>query len=253
MISVSVDESALGVIAEESSREHLFRTHIPFVRSIAYKIFQDVSTKLTVLDCDDFVSVGLSALWDLAEKYDPSKGSTFKTYAAPRVRGAILDVLRENSFLPRSSQANRKVFENQKREKENEVGYSISFDEMVDVLGLDQRTIVSLERSMNLTFINLDAPSLRSKDSDDSEAERVADDRIEHPLHVLTAQEDAEFVGRCMKKISSHHAAIIRLYFWNNLPLKKIAVAYDVTESRISQILDAAIGELKKVIQDSRD
>ena len=84
---------------DETARDQLLSQHLPLVHHVARQVLRTLSVQV---ELDDLVSAGSVGLINAVESFDPSRGLAFSTYAAPRIRGAILDDLRKNDHVPRS-------------------------------------------------------------------------------------------------------------------------------------------------------
>ncbi len=121
------------VVRTETSRDELILEHLPQIKYIAHRI----SAKLPAhVELNDLVSAGVLGLLDAVEKFDPSRGVKFKTYAELRVKGAILDSLRNLDWAPRSLRKRSKDLERVYKELEQRFGRPASDKEVCDEMGI---------------------------------------------------------------------------------------------------------------------
>src|SRR6266702_4823390 len=117
--------------------EALIQEYAPHVKYIA----QRLASRLPASIClDDLISVGVLGLMDAIEKYDPTRGTTFKTYAEVRIRGAMLDELREFDWAPRSVRQKEHALTQAYAEVERREGRPADDEDVAAVLGLDLAT-----------------------------------------------------------------------------------------------------------------
>ena len=122
-----------ATVQQSSEREHLILEHLPQIKYIA----QRISTKLpSHVELNDLVSAGVLGLLDAIEKFDPSRGVKFKTYAELRIKGAILDSLRNLDWAPRSLRKKSKDLEKVYKELEQKLGRPATDKEVSDELGI---------------------------------------------------------------------------------------------------------------------
>ena len=207
------------------------------------------------VEYDDLIGFGVFGLIDAIDKFDINKGTKFETYASLRIRGAIIDSIREMDWVPRSLRQKNKELEKVYWEIENQVGHSASDKEVADRLGitLDEfyklindisvSSIVSLEEFLEQNYeVGVDIPHLNK------------DDR---PENYIELSELKEILGDAINRLPEKEKTVISLYYFEELTLKEISAIMKVSESRISQLHTKAIlrlrgklGRHKSILQD---
>lgn len=195
------------------------------------------------IEYDDLVSFGVFGLIDAIDKYDLNKGVKFETYASLRIRGSIIDSIREMDWVPRSLRQKNKELEKAYREVENELGRSaedidvankmkLSLDEFYKLLNkVNVTSMVSLEEFLEQNYeMGMDTPNSNKPYSPEQEAE-------------LT--EIKEILGEAIDKLPEKEKMVLSLYYYEELTLKEISAIMKVSESRISQIHTKAIIRLR--------
>jgi RNA polymerase sigma factor for flagellar operon FliA len=122
-----------AVIQQDASREELILDHLPQIKYIAHRISAKLPSHVEV---NDLVGAGVLGLLDAVEKFDPTRGVKFKTYAELRVKGAILDSLRNLDWAPRSLRKRSKDLEKVYKDLEQRLGRPASDKEVCDELNI---------------------------------------------------------------------------------------------------------------------
>ncbi len=195
------------------------------------------------VEYDDLVSFGVFGLIDAIDKFDINKGVKFETYASLRIRGSIIDSIREMDWVPRSLRQKNKELEKAYWEVENELGHSASDKEIADKLNIsidefyklinevNVSSMVSLEDFLEQNYeIGMDISSTSKKDRPEYEAE---------------LNELGEILGDAIDKLPEKEKMVLTLYYYEELTLKEISAIMKVSESRISQLHTKAIMRLR--------
>ncbi len=195
------------------------------------------------VEYDDLVSFGVFGLIDAIDKFDVNKGVKFETYASLRIRGSIIDSIREMDWVPRSLRQKNKELEKAYWEVENELGHSasdkdiadrlkISLDEFYKLLNeVNVSSMVSLEDFLEQNYeIGMDIASSSKQDRPEYEAE---------------LNELGEILGDAIDKLPEKERMVLTLYYYEELTLKEISAIMKVSESRISQLHTKAIMRLR--------
>lgn len=195
------------------------------------------------VEYDDLVGFGVFGLIDAIDKFDIHKGVKFETYASLRIRGSIIDSIREMDWVPRSLRQKNKELEKVYSEIENELGHSASDQEVADKLGIslddfykllndvNVTSMVSLEEFLEQNYeVGVDLPNVNKEDRPESYIEIV---------------ELKDILGDSINKLPEKEKTVISLYYFEELTLKEISAIMKVSESRISQLHTKAIFRLR--------
>ena len=228
-------EASLG-----SRRDRLIMEHMPQVRLIARRIQERLPQHIAL---DDLVSTGTLGLIAAIDNFDPRHNVKLKTYAEYKIRGAILDSLRDMDWVPRQKRkkarqietavaaAERKL-QRQPTEEETAAELKVSLDEyhawLVQVRGMN------LER-------------LRHGEQEDSRTviESVPDSQERLPSSIMERKELRRLLGELMARMPEIERMVLRLYYQEGMTLREIAQIAHVHESRISQLKTQAILRLR--------
>ena len=147
-------------------RDQLIMDYAPLIRFVAQRIAARLPSNI---DIDDLISAGVIGLMDAIEKYDPSRDNKFKTYAEFRIRGAILDELRSQDWVPRSVRDKAKKIERAYAELEQKFGRAVTDQEVSKALGIgidEYYEMSSKVKSVTLLSIDeLSGPNQQEKES----------------------------------------------------------------------------------------
>jgi RNA polymerase sigma factor for flagellar operon FliA len=210
-------------------------------------IAQKISMRLPPnIELDDLWSAGIIGLMDAIDKYDPERDNKFKTYAEFRIRGAILDELRAQDWIPRSMREKAKTIERtisrleQKNgrvpsEKEVAMEMQISLEEYQETLRLcSSVSLISIDEVG--TFSNGDKKSLLA----------VLESSLEsNPLSQLASAEVKKQLSQAIQELPEKQRIVLSLYYYEDLNLKEIGEVLEVTESRVSQLHTQAVLRLR--------
>ncbi len=218
---------------------------------MVHKIVQKVAVYLKPpLSYEDLVSVGTIGLVKAARDYDPSHKAEFKTYAYIRIRGAILDELRDSSFVPAG--VNKQIQEAEKLTAESidQTGHTPTDEELAQKLDIPVTKLYRMfENARAKKFISLDsssehAVSLKSTlESSDATA----------PFRQLEKKELIDKLAQAITGLNEKQRHLIVLYYQQDLTMKQIAEVFGVTEPRVSQIHASALFNLSVKIKQWKD
>lgn len=196
---------------------------------------------------EDLQSAGLMGLMDAVRRYDASKGCSMKSYAAMRVRGAVLDELRNMDWAPRSVHRRARDFRKVQQAVEQRLGREATEAELAKEMNLSVEEFEHLLEEIRPTsFISLQ-DSRSTQDSGDSllQEECITDPKATTPAHNSIENESHRLVAEGIKSLNQVEQKVLALYYYEGLRLKEIAEVLQVTESRVSQIHTLAIQRLR--------
>lgn len=217
--------------------------YAPLVRYIAQKIASRLPSNI---ELDDLISCGVIGLMDAIEKFDPSRDNKFKTYAEFRVRGAILDELRAQDWVPRSIREKAKLVERAYSKLESELGRPATDEEMCEELNCTQEEFHDLlNKSKSVSLLNIDDSATFNRGDKKLMAGLMEDSRDANPFHAVSYKNIRDKIKEGIKTLPEKQRLVLSLYYYEDLNLKEIGQVLDVTESRVSQLHTQAILKLK--------
>ncbi|GAB2182549.1 RNA polymerase sigma factor FliA [Denitratisoma sp. agr-D3] len=221
-------------------RSQLVTQYAPLVKRIAFHLMAKLPASVQV---DDLIQNGMLGLLDALGRYEEGLGAQFETYAVQRIRGSMLDGLRENDWLPRGVRREMRRVEAAIHKLEHQHGRQPSEKELADTLGmtLDEYQKLLLEaRGHQLVYL---------EDLSDAGDEDYLDRNLaSSTLDPLAALEDASMRAALVRAISAlpeREKLMMALYYEQDLNLREIGEVMGVTESRVCQLHSQAIARLR--------
>jgi RNA polymerase sigma factor for flagellar operon FliA len=203
---------------------------------------------------DDLISSGVLGLIDAIDKFDPTRGIKFKTYAEFRVKGAMIDDLRNLDWVPRTVRRKSTELEKLWRRLEVELGRPPSDEESAEALGLSisdyLRLIdeVFMVNMLDLEAFKLDSPG-QSRESADI-YNILSDDSALDALTVLGQEEVRRVLVKGVESLPEKEKMVVTLYYHEEMTMKEIGQVMGFTESRISQLHTKSVIRLRGYIND---
>jgi len=195
------------------------------------------------VEYDDLVGYGVFGLIDAIEKFDITKGVKFETYASLRIRGAIIDSIRELDWVPRSLRQKNKELERVYAEVENNLGHSATDQEIADKLHISIDEFYKLLNEVNLSsLISLEEFLEQNYEVGVNVTGNSKEDRPEGYMEITELR---EILADAISKLPEKEKTVISFYYFEDLTLKEISAIMKVSESRISQLHTKAILRLR--------
>ncbi len=221
-------------------REKLIIEYSPLVKFVAGRLSIYFGSHI---DYDDLVSFGVFGLIDAIDKYDLSKGVKFETYASLRIRGAIIDSIREMDWAPRSLRQKSKELEKAYSEVENELGHAASDREIADRMGISLDEFSKLLNEVNISSMMSLDEFLEQNYEIGVDSNNVLKDSI--PEDYIEITELKSILGDAINRLPEKEKMVVSFYYYEELTLKEISAIMGVSESRISQLHTKAILRLR--------
>ncbi len=229
-------------------KQALILEYTSLIRLIAQKIAMKLPTNV---DLDDLISSGVIGLMDAIEKYDPSRDNQFKTYAEFRIRGAILDELRAQDWVPRSIREKTKLLEKVYRRLEQKHKRKCTVKEVASAMRTSIPHVYDLMSEVSqVAFLNVD-DDLRQFPLQDRKSlfGMLEGMRANNPHFHMHMKDLKKNLSEALKELPESECLVMSLYYYEDLNLKEIGMILDVTESRISQIHSQAVEHLGKILK----
>lgn len=221
-------------------REQTVQRFAPLVKRIAYHLMSRLPSSVQV---DDVVQNGMIGLLDAIERFESGLGAQFETYATQRIRGAMLDGLRENDWLPRSLRREMRRIEAAIHELEQVVQRAPTESELADSLGMplaDYQKMLQDARGHQLVYLED-----LSGDGDEDFLERHFVDSDTDPARMLEDMDTRQHLVRAIEALPEREKLMMGLYYEQELNLREIGEVMGVTESRVCQLHSQAIARLR--------
>lgn len=223
-------------------RDQLIQQGIPLVRYVAARMR---ATMPTHADFDDLVSLGSFGLIEAVDRFDPDLGFRFSTYAVKRIRGSILDGLREMDWAPRAVRREWRSLERAMETINERSSEHPSLQELADELDIPEDDVARILNDRSTSMIgSLDEVTA----TDDDETTTLGDmqpgtfDDLEQ---VAMMSESRDMIADALPRLGANHRTLLALYYFEGLTLTQIGVVLGVTESRVCQMHASAMKELR--------
>lgn len=195
----------------------------------------------------DLASYGILGLVDALAKFDPTRAVKFETYAAPRIRGAILDGLRGIDWIPRSVRTKLRAVARAEATLQSTLGRNPTEAELAMAVGMSVAGLRKLSGDAALrTVVRLDDERLGPVLDRTSSRAALGRDRADQPGHALEAAERTRAVASALDGLDDRDRAVIHLYYYRGLKLTEIGRMLGVTEARVSQLHTRARSTLRR-------
>jgi RNA polymerase sigma factor for flagellar operon FliA len=185
-------------------------------------------------------------LLDAIDRFEEGFGAQFETYATQRVRGAMLDGLRENDWLPRQLRRELRRIEAMINQLEHEHGRAPSERELADALGMSladyQKTLGDARGHQLLYFEDF------TGEGDEDFLERHFTDNDADPLSLLEEKSLQQALVGAIERLPEREKLMMALYYEQDLNLREIGEVMGVTESRVCQLHSQAVARLRSQI-----
>jgi RNA polymerase sigma factor FliA len=220
-------------------RDQLVLHYEPLVRQVAGR----VGTRLPPhVDHADLIQAGVFGLIDAIDRFEPATGVRFEVYAAQRIRGAILDELRAQDWVPRTVRVRARELDKAREAVEAKLQRRATAAELAAELGVGPAEVHAiLDRIRVISLEALDDWSRVRGVPADALAEHGSD-----PFAIVENRENRELLRRALARLPERDQRILRLYYTENLTLARIGRELGVTESRVSQLRSRAVVRLRQ-------
>lgn len=231
-----------------ANRDQLIQEHAHLVDKIAKRIIARLPSNV---ELDDLKSVGIIGLIDAIKKYSDDKGNHFRVYAEIRIRGAIMDELRSQDWVPRSVRDRQSLIRKEYQRLSQTLGRSPTDQEMANGLEMTLDEFQRLShKAVGQSIVSYEDLSARSDHSNRDALESIPDHVQSTPELILEQKQDFNLIYQSLKKLPERQRMVLSLYYFEEMKLREIGELLGVTESRVSQIHAQAVKNLKPLLQD---
>lgn len=236
------------VRADEKDR--LIKSHLHMVSFLAERMVSQVPAFMTR---DDIASASMVGLVDAANRFNPSMGVLFKTFAEKRMRGAVLDEVRRMDWFSRSlrqkqSRICRSIADLEKRlghpPEEEDVAADLEMDLEAYRLMLGEVSYLGCVSLHETIEDNGDGPTLMDS---------IEDENCPNALEIIESSQLTQELARQIDRLTEKERLVVSLYYYEELSQKEIAEVMDLSEGRISQLHSQALMKLKTSINRSQN
>ena len=223
-------------------RDQIVLEHLPLVKAIAVRVHENLPVHV---DLDDLIHAGILGLFDAAGKYDPAKKVYFQSYAKHRIKGAMLDSLRQLDWASRDLRKRHKKIESLARELAAQLGRNPTETDLADNMGVGverwRRMMVEL-RTVGL----LSASSRAGEDGTPLPDYPARPDS--RPDRMCAHEQLREALSQAMRALPERYRRVVMMYYTNEMTMREIGHTLGVNESRVSQIHKTALEKMASVL-----
>ena len=243
MAGIRVCERPVAKVSKEE-RDRIVLENLSLVRAIAIRVHENLPV---LIDLDDLIHAGVLGLFDAAEKYDNRQEVAFQSYAKHRIKGAILDSLRQLDWASRDLRRRHKQLEQITRELSAVLSRAPSEAEIADKMG------VGVDRwrqmAVELRVVGLLSATPRNTDGDDRPAPEFPAKADSQPDRVCQRRELGKVLEQAMTVLPDRYQKVVSLYYTREMTMKEIGSLMGINESRVSQIHKTALEKLAVALQ----
>lgn len=212
----------------------------PLVKRIAHHMMMKLPASVEV---DDLIQAGMIGLLDAINRYEGSYGRQFESYAAQRIRGSILDELRESDWLPRSLRKKMRQIETAMRTLEQKLGCPPSEQELAKELNMSlEEYHEALQDARGGQLIYYED---FQDDDEDHFLDRLCSDSGNEPLEILVDKNLRQLLIEAIEKLPTREKEVMGMHYEQEMNLREIGEVLGVSESRVCQIHSQAIARLR--------
>jgi RNA polymerase sigma factor FliA len=230
------------VYCDEEQRNQLLMEQLPQVRYIARKIHERLPQHVNV---EDLVHAGVLGLIDAFNKYDPGKNVQFKSYASFRIRGAILDSLRDLDWSPRDLRRKARALTDAITKLGTELGRGATEQELAAELGMSLDEFQHMLKEIDGLEVNSFQSDSPRDDVAEDLSESIPGDPEQSPFEQCMKEEKKTALAQAIAELTEKEQQVLALYYFEDLTMKEVGEVLGVGESRVSQIHSLALARLR--------
>lgn len=225
---------------KEKSINYLIESNLDLVKKIAWQIYGRVNN---VTEIEDLIQQGMEGLINAAQKYTQKDGVDFKSYAYLRIRGSIIDYLRKNSNLCRTTIKKKQEFEKLHLYLQNKLGREPSKKELIDELKISEDEFSYWETAF-------EANKIQSIDAAYDEFSIIFASKNDNPEEELNNKQFKEIIKKALGELNQREALVTQLYYVEELNVYEIAEVLEISTGRVSQIKKTIIQKLRNILHE---
>lgn len=225
------------------TKDQQVAAYVPLVRRVAYLLMARLPASVEV---DDLIQNGMIGLLDAMDRFEDGMGAQFETYAVQRVRGAMLDGLRESDWLPRGVRKEMRRVEEAIRLLEHEIGRPPSEAELAKAMDMplaDYQKLLMEARGHQIVYIEE-----VSDGNGEDYLDRHGTNTVPDPLQILEEAGIRQTLVQAINLLPEREKLMMSLYYEQDLNLREIGEIMGVTESRVCQLHSQAVARLRAAV-----
>lgn len=231
-------------VENTSKRDRVILEHLSLVKAIAIRVHENLPVHV---DLDDLVHAGILGLFDAVTKYNPEKQVAFSSYAKHRIKGAILDSLRQLDWASRDLRRRHKQVEAASRTLAATLQRTPTEAEVAEKLGVGERRWRQM--MIDLRNVGLISASRRGNDGDDLPPPEFPGKPDTQPDRMCAHQQLRSLLSEAMQTLPERYKKVVVLYYSNEMTMKEIGGILGINESRVSQIHKSALEKMAVALE----
>ena len=223
---------------------------VQYIYLIRYVVGRIKVTLPSTISVEDIAGYGVEGLINAIERFSIQRNTRFETYALIRIRGAILDRIRSEDFLPRSVRRKIKEIKVAQEHLKQEIGRMPTTTEVANYLGMDVEKVNQILSEDTVMTSIYD----RKGANDDSVEiiDTIQDTNKLNPQENMEEKNVKQELERALQRLPERERIIMVLYYQENMTLKEIGSTINMSESRVCQLHAQAIMKLKNILSGNR-
>ncbi|TVY10633.1 FliA/WhiG family RNA polymerase sigma factor [Paenibacillus cremeus] len=231
-----------------TAKQALIETYLPLVDYVSGRLSIGLPKNVSK---EDLASCGIMGLIDAIEKFDYQRGLQFETYASWRIRGAMIDGLRQGDWVPRSVREKAKKIEEAYQKLEQQYLRSVTDAEISEYLQVSESEFHQMVQDIAVTTVcSIDDP-IREEDSE-TRLSLLIDEKAENPESKVNEFYLKETLAKAIERLTEKERTVVSLFYFDELSLSEIAEVMNLSPSRISQLHSKAILRLRGALSRSK-
>lgn len=233
--------------ADPEAENTLVEGYLPLVRTVVGRVAMTLPAHVCA---EDLYSAGLVGLLQAIRSFSPDGGASFETFARFRIRGAVLDELRRLDWVPRMVHDKARKIQNAIRALEQQLDGPPTEDRVAAALGISSGEYQDwLQEVRPVAFVCLDVAPRADGPENVTQHDSIPDDSQENPFDWAVRSDLKDLIAQRIRQLPPIQQKVLALYYFEDLRLREIAEAFELTESRISQIHSQAILTIRSHIE----
>ncbi len=233
--------------SDKASRDALIVQYIYLIRYVVGRVRVTLPATISI---EDIAGYGVEGLINAIERYSPQKNTRFETYALIRIRGAILDKIRSQDFLPRSVRQKIKVLKEAQESLKQELGRMPTTQEIANKVDMEPEKVNQL-LSEDVTITSIYDKKGSAEDSVEI-IDTIQDTNKLNPQENAEEKNVKQQLEKALMRLPERERIIMVLYYQENMTLKEIGETINMSESRVCQLHAQAIMKLKNILSENR-
>ncbi len=231
---------------EQSNKDDLLTRYMPMVKRLAHHMMGRLPPNV---EEDDLVQAGMIGLLDAISRYDEAQSAQFEAYAIQRIRGSMIDELRQIDWVPRSVRQTMRKIEKTIADLQNKIGHTPGEKEIADAMKIplaEYQAILGDARGHQLVYFE----DFGESEEDESYLDKQAADASSEPLPQLLNENLRACLIAAIENLPEREKLLMSLYYEQELNLREISEVFGVSESRICQLHSQAVARLRAKLRE---